>query len=999
VEFRLLGLLDVVNADGPVRIVRGRESALLALLLLHRNEPLGSERIVEELWAEAAPQHAAQSVRIYISRLRKSLGADRIATTGGGYLIRVVEDELDAVTFERLAAAGAAALAAGEAERAASLLGGALALWRGDALAEFRFDSFAQQPIRRLESLRAAARADLVDAQLALGRAREVVPELEALIEQSPLSERPRGQLMRALYLSGRQADALEHFRETRMLLADELGVDPGPELQELERAILVQDPALGRPVQAPSVVAHRRRLRLLTAGIALVVAAGVAAGLAFSGGRSGVIADSVVLLDGRTGGVEAHAQVGEAPSQIAVGAGEVWVLNSADNTISEIDPERGKLVATFAAGLAPVGLAAGDGRLWVGNAATTSASAAEGTMFPASLSQLDATTRSPLRTIALAHRFEDTSLYGRLPGQRELAVGAGSVWAIGEDGHVLRLDERSGAQRRLSTTGDSLAFGGGELWVDQAGTRLLRVDPRTDRVDLTYSLSAGPGLTAGFGSVWVTDPVQGLLWRLTPGPPPQLRSIPVSEGVTAVAASAGAVWVASVFSNQVERIDPATNRVTATIRLPAPQDLAPAPRGVWVTTGNPPPAAGPLPPSSCGPLIYPGPGRPQFIVASDLALHNPSGISARPMAAGVQAQLREDGYRAGRFTVGYQSCDDSTTQSGSFDWARCVANARAYAADLQVIGVVGTYNSGCASAEIPILDRARRGPLALVSPSNTNGGLTIPSLTRTPGYVLYPDHVRNYARVLAPEQIQYAADAVLVKELGASRVAVLDDGDPSAAQNDRWFSYAANRLRLQVVRIRWSPSHPRPARLVRQIDAAGANAVFVAAAGLPSAAPAVASLEAELKPGTPLVLTDWFLPLPLFRQLAHGSLDGVYVSTSGIPNATLPPPGRRLVAALGNKLSYTAAYGAGAAQLLLAAIARSNGTRASVTANLLTAHIQDGVLGNLTINRHGDPTTAPVTILRLRRGAHNSLGAVDYDGAVVDRVITPPPRVIAGSR
>jgi ABC-type branched-subunit amino acid transport system substrate-binding protein len=236
----------------------------------------------------------------------------------------------------------------------------------------------------------------------------------------------------------------------------------------------------------------------------------------------------------------------------------------------------------------------------------------------------------------------------------------------------------------------------------------------------------------------------------------------------------------------------------------------------------------------------------------------------------------------------------------------------------------------------------------------------------------------------------------VLVKDLGASRVAVLDDGDPSAAQTDRWFSYAATRLRLHLTRIRWNPDHPHIARLARQVHAAGATAVFVAAAGLPSAAPAVASLKAVLGPNTPIVVTDWFLPLPLFRQLAHGSLDGVYVSASGAPNTTLPAPGRRVVAALGNKLSYTAAYGAGAAQLLLAAIAHSNGTRASVTAHLLTTHIRDGVLGDLTINLHGDPTTAPVTILQVRHGAHNDLGAIDYDGAVVDRVITPPPNIVA---
>src|SRR5262249_55430401 len=155
-----------------------------------------------------------------------------------------------------------------------------------------------------------------------------------------------------------------------------------------------------------------------------------------------------------------------------------------------------------------------------------------------------------------------------------------------------------------------------------------------------------------------------------------------------------------------------------------------------------------PLPASSCGPLVYQGSGKPRFIVASDLALDGATGNSSRPMAAAVEQLIRERGFRAGRYTIGYQSCNDSTSQSGAFDRARCVSNARACAADPEVIGVVGTYNSACAQTEIPILDRARNGPVALVSPSNTDGSLTISALTSTPGYVLYPSGVRNYARV-----------------------------------------------------------------------------------------------------------------------------------------------------------------------------------------------------------------------------------------------------------
>jgi YVTN family beta-propeller protein len=602
VEFRLLGLLEVVTADGPVQIVRGRESALLALLLLHRNEPLSSDRIVEELWGEAASQHAAQSVRIYISRLRKSVGAGRIETTGGGYLIRTAEDELDAATFERLAAAGAAALSDGEAERTASLLGEALGLWRGDALAEFRFDSFAQQAIRRLEALRTGARADLVDALLALGRARDVVPELEALIEQSPLSERPRGQLMRALYLSGRQADALALFRTTRTLLADELGVDPGPELQQLERAILTQDPALGRPVAAPIVAAHRRRLRLLLAGVALVIAA--AGAVVFLLERSSqaslraVPSNSIALLDPRTNQIVAEVPVGTSPGAIASGFGGVWVVNGGDNTLSRIDAKT-RVVHTVSLPGAPAGLAVGAGAVWV----VSAVDAENGFAAPdAQLSRVDPSYPDLVQTQPTGLPFD--------PTQEPVAVGGGAVWtgAPASNAPLLRIDAQTATvSRRIRLNGVlALAADSNNVWAFAFDTGALeRIDPRQGAISETIPIPPGafeppPAITLGSGAVWVASAfrvycppkVPAGRWPDKPGTvyrvdPETSALTPIAVGREPVAIGAGnsAIWVANRGSDSISRIDPKTNTVVATIKLHnRPQGITYANNTLWVS-------------------------------------------------------------------------------------------------------------------------------------------------------------------------------------------------------------------------------------------------------------------------------------------------------------------------------------------------------------------------------------------------------------------------------
>jgi DNA-binding SARP family transcriptional activator len=285
-EFRILGPLDVREDDAPVQLGGPKQRALLALLLLSANEPVSVDRLVDELWGAKPPKRAAHSVEVYISQLRKALGTDGaqlIVTQRPGYRISVGAEQLDLHRFERLLQSGRRALAAGDAASAAAALREALDLWRGPPLADFALDDFAQGPIARLEEIRLAAIEDRIDTDLALGGHSEVIGELEQLIARHPLRERPRGQLMLALYRAGRQAEALEQYQQTRTVLVEELGIDPSPSLQRLERAILTHDPSLEatpdsgeRPAAPPAQEATRaillaaRDLRGLDALISL---------------------------------------------------------------------------------------------------------------------------------------------------------------------------------------------------------------------------------------------------------------------------------------------------------------------------------------------------------------------------------------------------------------------------------------------------------------------------------------------------------------------------------------------------------------------------------------------------------------------------------------------------------------------------------------------------------------------------------------------------------
>ena len=317
-DFRLLGSLEVWDAGHEVGVPGAKRRALLAILLLHRNEVVPRDVLVDLLWGDRPPPSAMHSLEVQVSKLRGLLAGNgaRLQTRPGGYVLRVDPGELDVERFERLAEDGHAALLAGDAARAARVLREALAMARGPALAEFAFEPFARAPMAQLGELQAAVLEDRVDADLALCRHAELVGELEALVAAEPLRERRRQQLMLALFRCGRQGDALAAYRDARRTLVDELGIEPTRELRELEHAILVQDPALDPPRRAGPRVLQRRPRRWLTAvGVGALLAAALGVALPRTDAVRPLLApDSVAAFDPATGAPVAVVRVPGSP-------------------------------------------------------------------------------------------------------------------------------------------------------------------------------------------------------------------------------------------------------------------------------------------------------------------------------------------------------------------------------------------------------------------------------------------------------------------------------------------------------------------------------------------------------------------------------------------------------------------------------------------------------------------------------------------------------------
>ncbi len=574
-EFRILGPFEVYEGGQQLEVGVGKQRALLALLLLRADEVVSTDQLIDALWEERPPASALNSVHIYVSQLRKTLGNGHLETRGHGYLLALQPGQLDLDRFERLLGEGRALLAQGEAGRAADALRAALALWRGPPLSDFASEPFAQDEIARLEELRLAAQEERIEADLALGRHAELVPELEAVVRQNPLRERLRAQLMLALYRSGRQAEALEAYQQARRMLAEELGLEPGRRLQELEGAILRQDARLDPPRQTATPLGRARRRSgiLIAIGAALLLSAAIAVAVIELTGGDGpgleIGENALGLVDADGKAIDAVIPVDAAPTSVARGEGAIWVTNASVGTVSRIDPDTNTVVDTIPVGSSPSGVAVGAGAVWVAN------------HFDGTVSRIDPGTNTEVDRIRV----------GSNP--TAVAFGEGSVWVTNSaDRTVSRIDPASGrvVVRAIETdaVGRGIAVGGGSVWVtDESTRRVVRIDPVTNRVAETVSVGNGPtGIAFGERAVWVANSLDGTVSRIDPQTAAVTALLAVPGGPGAVAVGQGAVWVSAEFGQRLVRIDPdaADPKVVGKVALGnAPKGLIASDDGVWV--------------------------------------------------------------------------------------------------------------------------------------------------------------------------------------------------------------------------------------------------------------------------------------------------------------------------------------------------------------------------------------------------------------------------------
>ena len=395
-----------------------------------------------------------------------------------------------------------------------------------------------------------------------------------------------------------------------------------------------------------------------------------------------------------------------------------------------------------------------------------------------------------------------------------------------------------------------------------------------------------------------------------------------------------------------------------------------------------------PLPSSSC-PGKLQGPSAAQFLVPSDLPLQGSSRTQTIQMTKAIAFELSSKWhYKAGKYAVAYQACDDATAQAGKWDSGKCSANVGNYVRNKAVIGVIGTFNSGCAEIEVPVANRAALG---YVSPANTYVGLTTsaPGVTSAgePGKY-YPTGKRNYIRVVANDGFQGAADGLLAKGLGVTKVYILNDKEAYGAGIAGTFRNAVKKLGFTIVGDEaWDPKAASYEDIATKVKNKGAQAVFLGGLECENGGKLIKDLRAGIGDAK-IFAPDGFSSFPDVIAHAGSASEGMFISVAGQPDNTLKAAGKAFLKNFGKVVGSAplpyAKYAAQATDVMMTAIQNSNGTRASVTGNLFKTKVKNGILGSFVINKNGDTNLAPISIYNVKNGK-----------AVFYKLIIPPTSLV----
>ncbi|MBA3367049.1 MAG: branched-chain amino acid ABC transporter substrate-binding protein [Actinobacteria bacterium] len=371
------------------------------------------------------------------------------------------------------------------------------------------------------------------------------------------------------------------------------------------------------------------------------------------------------------------------------------------------------------------------------------------------------------------------------------------------------------------------------------------------------------------------------------------------------------------------------------------------------------------LPSSSCTKVEYGGDGDAKYLIVSDLPMQGSSRTQTVQMVKAIRYILEQRNWKAGEHNIAYQVCDDATAQAAKWDSGKCSQNAQAYAGNDDVIGVIGTFNSGCAQIEIPVLNQAPGGAVAMVSPANTFPCLTVGAgCESTEPDKYYPTGKRNYARVVPYDAYQAAIQADFMKSVGVKKLYVLNDKEAYGLAVATLTRRAAQEVGIQVVGFSaWAKESASYEAIMRKVKSSGADALFLGGLVDENGAQVIKDKVAVLGPNNgkvKLFAPDGFTQQSTIDESGVKNAKDMYMSVAGGALDNLKGEGKTFLDGFKKQLGNEPAdpysvYGAQAAEVLLAAIERSDGTRASVVEELFKTKVKDGILGTFNINENGD--------------------------------------------